>query len=334
MLVKPQIKNVTLFLLLLTSVLFLTSTTPLKAACTNPEMEITVQATNFSYNVSAINLPTNTCVQIKLDNASSTFHTLTVDEFNGVAGFSISAGANSVSSQIILTSSTEIATKFYCEVGGHRSFGLEGDYIITKSTTTTFTATTSNTASTGTTTSTSTTTSTAPTSTSTTTSTAPTSTSTTASTSCISIDQILVVETGDLSFNVSEVVLKLDSCVMLIIKNVSPIFHTFTATSTGAFSGINIDALANQDTSLTFRTPKTPISTEFYCSVGGHRAAGMGGSLLVRNETPSQTTTSSATSSSTNGAVFFAIASLVFAFGVVSLASITLSRRLQKHRSN
>ena len=96
---------------------------------------------------------------------------------------------------------------------------------------------------------------------------------------------IAIEARSDLSFNVSTITLPKNTCVKITLVNAdSSSFHDFVVDAQSGWDGIDIEANEGTTNSLLVKTPDVEINTQFYCSVPGHRAAGMEGTFKVTDD--------------------------------------------------
>lgn len=100
---------------------------------------------------------------------------------------------------------------------------------------------------------------------------------------CTTPTEFIAVEArSDLSFNVSTISLPKDTCVKITFVNAdTSAFHDLVVDAVSGWEGFEIVAEAGETHSLLVMTPNADIDTKFYCSVPGHREAGMEGTFKV-----------------------------------------------------
>ena len=102
-----------------------------------------------------------------------------------------------------------------------------------------------------------------------------------------------------MKFDLSELQAATGECVNFVFINEDAILHDITIDATANFSGLFLEAKANEMDSKIIRMPNNTMSLEFYCSVPGHRAAGMKGTFIIA-ESVSVTSSTSNTSSTSS----------------------------------
>ena len=90
---------------------------------------------------------------------------------------------------------------------------------------------------------------------------------------------------GQFAYNLDTITVGKGTCVTLKFKNVDTIFHDFKVDNTTDFAGFDINVEAETTGEITILMPDVVKDFEFYCSVLGHRAAGMTGTLKVVEST-------------------------------------------------
>lgn len=94
----------------------------------NPVKKFVIDAFNFGYSRSKINVSAGDKVVIKLTNSDG-YHDFVIDEL-GVSTDQISSGETDTVSFTVPNSAAGKTYKFYCSVSGHRALGMEGSFII------------------------------------------------------------------------------------------------------------------------------------------------------------------------------------------------------------
>ncbi|MFV2016292.1 MAG: plastocyanin/azurin family copper-binding protein [Candidatus Heimdallarchaeota archaeon] len=98
-------------------------------------------------------------------------------------------------------------------------------------------------------------------------------------------------------YNINEIIVPKATCVKITLVNEDPdIGHDFTIDGTTGDSGIEqvyISAAGGTTGSVNVTTPDADVTFDFYCSIQGHRAAGMDGSFIVGEGISLTTETSS-----------------------------------------
>lgn len=87
---------------------------------------------------------------------------------------------------------------------------------------------------------------------------------------------VITIEGADYFFKPNEIRVKKDQKVKIVFKNTKG-FHDLVVDEFGAWTP---QILEGNSTEVTFTPDKVGVF-EFYCSVGGHRALGMKGKLIV-----------------------------------------------------
>ncbi len=100
---------------------------------------------------------------------------------------------------------------------------------------------------------------------------------------CTSPTMSITVEArSDLSFNVSTITLPKNTCVKITLVNSDTSSrHDFVVDAVDGWDGIDIDTDMGETSSQLIQTPDKDLDLQFYCSVPGHREAGMEGTLKI-----------------------------------------------------
>ncbi|MBI5151481.1 MAG: cupredoxin domain-containing protein [Candidatus Pacebacteria bacterium] len=92
---------------------------------TVPERTVTINATNFSYDLKEIRIKRGEKIVLEVKNTEG-FHDLVIDEL-GVKTKQLKEGE---SQAIIVSSDVAGKYEYYCSVGAHRMMGMKGTLII------------------------------------------------------------------------------------------------------------------------------------------------------------------------------------------------------------
>lgn len=83
-------------------------------------------------------------------------------------------------------------------------------------------------------------------------------------------------------FNVTEIKVPKDTCVKFTFVNEDSLIHDFTVTGVDSMDTFQIPEVnKGVAKSIVIKTPNVDTTTDFYCSVPGHREQGMEGKLVI-----------------------------------------------------
>ncbi|MCE7734108.1 MAG: hypothetical protein GPJ54_04460 [Candidatus Heimdallarchaeota archaeon] len=101
--------------------------------------------------------------------------------------------------------------------------------------------------------------------------------------------EIIIKSQAGLKFDKSKIEVPRATCVKITLINEDTMEHDFTIDGKTGDSGIEevyIPLLGGEEGSFNVTTPDADVTFDFYCSVPGHRTAGMEGSFVVGEGSP------------------------------------------------
>ncbi len=119
-------------------------------------------------------------------------------------------------------------------------------------------------------------------------------------------------------YNVTEIRVPKNTCVQLIFENKDNVEHDISADPIeGEFSGFAVHLLTAGVGNTTFQTPNKDVTYPVYCTIPGHREAGMEAKLIVGEGSQEDTA----------GVPGFEVPAMFAALIAVSLAVVVKSRK-------